>query len=196
MCWRIGSTFLLLALGPLHGLVGQWGVTAEVGVARFGGTSQDTTGTSVRPYRPTTVGVRFDHDLGAVRVAIGFLYAKTGLAGERGDVAVVDYGALSLLEVAPEVGVRIARFGTGVVARLEAGPAADFWLLDGGDARTRLGARAALSFSWPVTSRLSGSVRASGALTNSMLNEDEIPPEAERRATRRGGVSIGLRYAL
>src|SRR2546430_116792 len=36
----------------------QWGLSAEVGVARFGGTSRDSSGATLGPYRPTTFGVR------------------------------------------------------------------------------------------------------------------------------------------
>ena len=38
----------------------QWGLSAEVGVARFGGTSRDSSGATLGPYRPTTFGVRVD----------------------------------------------------------------------------------------------------------------------------------------
>src|SRR6266480_4616563 len=38
----------------------QWGIAAEIGVARFRGSSRDTSGTTVGPYRPTTVEVRLE----------------------------------------------------------------------------------------------------------------------------------------
>src|SRR5437016_9485152 len=81
----------------------EWGMAADLGVARFGGSSRDTSGTTVGPYRPTTFEVRLDRQLGATRVAVAVLYAKPGIAGERGGVAVVQYDVASLWEIAPEV---------------------------------------------------------------------------------------------
>src|ERR1051325_7496386 len=99
----------------------QWGITAELGVARFGGSSRDTSGTTVGPYRPTTVELRLDRALGSARVAPALLSAKTGIAGEQPGLAVVQYDLASLWEVAPQVSFRLARFGAGVAVRLEAG---------------------------------------------------------------------------
>ena len=124
------------------------------------------------------------------------MYAQTGIAGEGNGVAVVDYGAASLLEVAPEVSLRVARFGAGVQAWVEGGPAIDFWAIEGDNGRTRLGGRASLACEWPLGGRLTGSARATGVLSASTLDPDEIPARAERLATRRGGVAIGLRYRL
>src|SRR6266480_3587872 len=67
----------------------QWGIAAEIGVARFRGSSRDTSGTTVGPYRPTTVELRLDRGLGSARVALALLYAKTGIAGERPGLAAV-----------------------------------------------------------------------------------------------------------
>src|SRR2546430_12531266 len=100
----------------------QWGIAAEIGVARFGGSSRDTSGTTVGPYRPTTVELRLDRGRGFARVALALLYAKTGIAGEQPGLAVVQYDLASLWEVAPQVSLRLARFGAGVDVRLEAGP--------------------------------------------------------------------------
>jgi len=186
---------LLPAAVPVGTLVAQWGAAVEIGVARFGGTSRDSSGTTVGPYRPTTFGFRLDRDFGRARVAVGVMYAKTGLAGVMGNVAVIDYDAASLLEVAPEVSIRVARLGAGAVARVEAGPAVDVWELDG-DKRTRVGARAALAVECPLGGRFTGSIRATGVVSGSMANADEPPPGVERDATRRGGVSVGLRYRL
>src|SRR5256886_16662980 len=102
----------------------QWGIAAEIGIARFRGSSRDTSGTTVGPYRPTTVELRLDRGLGAARVALALLYAKTGIAGEQPGLAVVQYDLASLWEAAPQVSFPLARFGAGVDVRLEAGPAA------------------------------------------------------------------------
>src|SRR5256885_2365453 len=48
----------------------------------------------------------------------------------------------------------------------------------------------------PLSGRCVGSLRATGVLSGSMMNRDETPAGVERRATRRGGMSIELRYRL
>src|SRR5207249_11342775 len=99
----LAATLLLLRRGLApRPAAAQWGLSAEIGVARFGGTSRDTAGTRVGPYRPTTFALRVDRALGSARVALAVLYAKTGFAGERNDVAVVQYDVGSLWEFAPE----------------------------------------------------------------------------------------------
>src|SRR5438876_5023317 len=42
------------------GVAAQWSVSAELGVARFGGTSRDSAGATVGPYRPTTFDLRLE----------------------------------------------------------------------------------------------------------------------------------------
>src|SRR5438552_8784153 len=92
----------------------QWGIAAEIGVARFGGSSRDTSGTTVGPYQPTTVELRVDRGRESSLVALALFYAKTGIAGEQLGLAVVQYDLASLWEVAPLVSFRLARFGAGV----------------------------------------------------------------------------------
>src|SRR5947208_3199849 len=79
-------TLLALTLGALPAAA-QWGVSLELGVARFGGTSRDSSGATVGPYRSTTFGLRLDRAVGVARVALGVVYAKTGLAAEGQGVA-------------------------------------------------------------------------------------------------------------
>src|SRR5256886_16743964 len=117
----------------------QWGLSAEAGVARFGGTSRDSSGATLGPYRPTTFGVRVDRELGAVRVGTGVSYARTGLAGEQDQTAVVFYDRAPLVEAAPGVSIPVARLRAGGGAPLEARPSPP--LLDG-DGVSRTPARA------------------------------------------------------
>ena len=173
----------------------QWGLSAEVGVARFSGSSRDSSGATVGPYRPTTFELRVDRQLGAARVAITVLYGKTGVAGERGGVALVQYDIASLVEIAPQASFRLARFGAGVEARVEAGPAFDLWDFDG-EQRNRVGGRAAAVVEWPLARALMGSLRVSGALSASVFDAADTPSGVERRTTRRLGVALGLRYRL
>src|SRR5437764_14860400 len=99
---------------PGRASAAQWGLSAEVGVARFGGTSRDSSGATLGPYRPTTFGARLDRELGPVRVGIGLLYARTGLAGEQDQTAVVFYARASLVVADTEVSIRVATFGVCV----------------------------------------------------------------------------------
>ena len=192
----LAVTLLLLGFGLVpRPAAAQWGLSAEIGVARFGGTSRDTSGAKVAPYRPTTFALRLDRAWGSTRVELGVLYAKTGFAGEQDNLAIVQYDAGSFWELAPGASVRLARFGAGVEARLEAGPSVDFWTVDG-DKRTRVGGRAAAAFEWPIARALTGSFRVSGVLTSSVFDPAEVPAGVERLATRRVAVAIGLRYGL
>ena len=175
--------------------VAQWGLSGEIGVARFGGTSRDTSEARVAPYRPTTFAMRLDRALGSTRVELAVQYAKTGFAGERDNIAIVQYDVGSFWELAPDASVRLARFGAGVDARLEAGPVVDLWKVEG-DTRTRVGGRAAAALEWPIARAFTGSLRVSGALTGSVFDAAEVPDGVERVATRRVAVAIGLRYGL
>ena len=193
---RLVVTLLLLGLGPGAAPAAvQWGLSAEIGVAGFSGTSRDSSGATVGPYRPTTFGVRVDREAGRVRVALNLLYAQPGLAGKQGNALFVQCGVISLWEIAPEVSLRVAHFGTGVEARVEAGPAIDLWQVND-EQRHRVGAHAGLALEWPVARSLIGSLRAGGVSSRSMVDPADVPAGVERRPTRRFGVAVGLRYRL
>jgi len=196
MIRRLAATCLVVGLAAAPSASSaQWGVSAEIGVARFAGSSRDSSGVTVGPYRPTTFELRVDARLGRPRVAIAVLYAKTGIAGEQPGLAVVQYEIASLWEVSPQVSFLLARFGVGVDVRLEAGPALQLWNLDGAS-RTRLGGRAAAVVEWPLARDLTGSLRVSGVSSASVFDAADTPSGVERRATRRLGVAVGLRYQL
>jgi hypothetical protein len=193
----LAAVFALLGVAPglPRAAASQWHVSAEIGVARFGGTSRDSAGARVGPYRPTTLGLRVDHELGAARIVLSATYAKTGLAGEHGGVAFVQYDVASLWEIAPEISVRVGRLGSGVTARVEAGPALDLWDIQG-EQRRRVGGKTSLALEWPLGGRLAGSLRVSAALSGSILNPEDAPTGVERLSTRRFGVTVGLAYQL
>ncbi len=193
----LAATLVVVAVaaGPWCRLQGQWAIGADIGVARFGGTSRDSSGATVGPYRPTTFGLRLERGLGRARVAVGVLHAETGLVADGQGVAVVQYGIGSLWEIAPEISLGVARFGTGVEARVEAGPAVDLWNFDG-EQRNRVGGRVAAVLEWPLARALMGSLRVSGVLSGSVFDAADAPGGVERRATRRFGVAVGLRYQL
>jgi hypothetical protein len=195
MMRRAPIVLLGLALGAPRVAAAQWGVSAEIGVARFSGSSRDSSGTVVGPYRPTTFALRVDRAFGAVALAVTVMHAKTGIAGERGGLAVVQYDGASLWEITPHGSLRLARFGTRIEVHLEAGPAFEFWDLDG-ESRTRLAGRAAASVHWPLAGGFTGSLRVSGVLSKSLFDPADVPAGVERRATRRFGVALGLKYQL
>jgi hypothetical protein len=189
------AAYLIAGLAAPGAVSAQWGIAAEIGVARFGGSSRDTSGTVVGPYRPTTFELRLDRALGSARAGVAVLHAKTGIAGEQPGLAVVQYDIASVWEIAPQASFRLARFGVGVDLRLEAGPAVQLWTLDR-DHRTRVAARTAAALEWPLARALTGALRVSGVLSGSVFDAGETPAGVERRATRRVGVAVGIRYGL
>lgn len=194
--WRLAVTLLLLGLAPgAAPAAAQWSLSAEIGVAGFSGTSRDSSGASVGPFRPTTFAIQVDREAGPARLALMVLYAEPGLAGRQGDELFVQYGVISLWEIAPTLSVRVARFGAGGAAWVEAGPALDLWQFDS-EQRPRVGARAGIALEWPLARSLSGSLRAGGVVSGSMVDSTDVPSNVERVATRRFGVGLGLRYRL
>ena len=177
----------------------QWCVTAEVGLARFGGTSLDTAAadpTSLRPSRPTLVALRLGRDLGAIGFALAVARAPTGLLETGPDLAIVVPDVMTLYEVAPEVAVRVARSSAGATWRLHAGPVLDHWTVKQDGDRTRWGVHVGSSLGFPLVSRLGVSVRAGATLTPSVFDAAELPDGFERRAMWRTGIALGVRYSL
>jgi len=74
------ATLVAIALtaGAPVSLWSQWQIGGEIGVARFGGTSRDTDGTKVAPYRPTTLALSLGREVGRARVSLTVLHAKIG----------------------------------------------------------------------------------------------------------------------
>jgi len=189
----------LLTMGP--GLGAQWLVEANVATTWFGGASVDTSAggerLSFRPWRPTSFGLRLERRVAKAGIALQLTYAPAALAlaGENAVVTINDF--LTLYEAALDFSWRIAQTGTGAGVRAHAGPVLDLWTVSGEDGpRARWGALAALTVEFPLGRRFAGSVRAGGALTPSVFEPGELPPEFVRRAMRRGSVSLGIRYRV
>jgi hypothetical protein len=178
----------------------QWSLGLDLGASHFTGASFDTStggsGISFRPQHPVVVSLRLDHARARVRFGLGVLYAGAGLVAENGDAAAVQKGFFSLLELAPEGSIRLARSGAGTELRVHAGPLVDFWSVSEGTNRTRAGAHAALSAGWPIGGRMTGLVRVAAAFTGSVFDAGELPSELARRAMWRRTVSVGLRCRL
>lgn len=194
----VSLTLLPVAAVAQHG---RWGLSADVALTRFWGGSHPVgsatpaDATPARPYRPTSVGIRLDRELGGARVAVGLRYAGAGLGIEGSDLSVVAKGVFDWVEVAPELGVRIAS-AQGNSVFVFGGPVVDLWKPRDTTTRTRLGGRAGLELNVPFSSRVSALVRASAAVTGSIFEPDEVPPGFERGAMSRCSVGLGLRLGL
>ncbi len=191
---------LCLSSGPLPPLAAQWSIGIDAGVSHFSGTSRDTTAasdpSSLRPHHPTLIGLRIDRGFGRMSVSLGLTYASADLVAENKELGVVEKDLLGLREIAPEITYLLGTTRNGLKLLTHVGPLIDVWLLKEAESRTRLGAHAGVSVEWPVAGRLTGSIRAGAALTGSVFNEGELPPELGRRAMWRRSLSIGLRYRL
>src|SRR5438128_1916088 len=95
-----------LAVVPLAAQGRAWGVGFEIGLTRFWGASEPAPPNEApgfKPYRPTTLGVRLEHQVGQARLALGALYAASGLGAESDQLAVIAKGGLNWVQVAPDV---------------------------------------------------------------------------------------------
>ncbi|MDP3909217.1 MAG: hypothetical protein Q8Q14_02405 [Gemmatimonadales bacterium] len=176
----------------------QWHLGIELSSSRYGGTAHDTTGTGppyAGPGGGTGLGIRVDKSVANVRVSLRASYSTAGfkLSGEGIDFS--DKSTGDVLEAVLLFGIRVGGIGPSGAARVELGPALHLWNLSG-EVRDRIGAVGALAYEWPIAGRVSGAVRLEGMISRSWFEAVDLPPEYERRATRRAAVSLGLRYRL
>ncbi len=176
-----------------------WGLSAEVGIVRYWGASGPVPGSeavAVRLYRPAVYAARLDRRLNSLRLAIGVRLAQPGIAGEfEGGTTVVDDG-FTLLELAPEGAITVARLNSSASVEVFAGPTVSFWALSDEPTRTRLGGRAGVELESQLTARLSAVTRVFGGISGSAFSAEEIPPGYEVRSMPSAGVSLGLRVGL
>jgi hypothetical protein len=182
-------------------LVGQghWTLTVERGWTTYSSASHDTSASPVhlRPWRPAVYSIRVAHGSGRFGLAIG-----AGVAfGEWGvnieDFVLLPDESLQLIEIAPEVNIRLATSALGTVLRLHAGPLLDLWKPSGEDPRQRLGAQAGATLSVPFASRWALDVRGDVAVSRSLMNEDEESAAITRESTmRRGRLALGITRRL
>jgi len=184
-------------------LLGQWRVGAEVGAARFWGSSEETSGggTSIRPYRPTTFGLGLERQTSQYAVGLQLHYAESSLGLEGPEGAVLAEGAFTIVSISPELAVRIATLGPGNQLRLHAGPLFEIWNLIERDARTRVGAQGSVTLDVPLGGRLDGVVLGGVAVTPSPFEEGELDlgagaPTYDLRTLWCRRFAVGLRYRL
>lgn len=195
---RTAATLLFGACVATPGATAQWGVSLEARRVVFGGTSVDTTsGNNRQSFRPSPViayGLRLDRRIGRADLALAMRVAAPGLVLEQAGTFAGVNGELSVLEIAPEALYRLVTTGTGARLHVYAGPIVGLWLLSGENLRFVPGAAAGLIGEFGLTRRLTVWLRGGGALTRSVFEPTELPPEFVRRATRRGEIALGLRY--
>lgn len=152
---------------------------------------------TLRPYRPTTYGIRLERWGDGVGVGIALRYARPPLAFDGPQVGIIDRAsAFTLYEVAPEVSMRVAGTAAGPSVRARVGPVVDVWSWALGGTRARLGARGAIGVDLPIGGRVAATIGAAATLTESMFSGEDVEPEFEPRAALRTEVGLGLRYRL
>jgi hypothetical protein len=200
---RVPTLLFIASSVCCYPLAGQWRIGVELGAARFWGASLDTGGnqTSIRPYRPTTFGIRLERQAGRYTVGLQVHYARASLALEGPEAVVAVEGAFKILSLSPELAVRIATLGGGNQLRVRAGPLIERWDLIDMDARTRVGAQGSVSLDVPLGGRFGGVVLAGAAVTPSPYKDGELDlggtaPTYDLRTLWRRSFAVGLRYQL
>jgi hypothetical protein len=175
-----------------------WGLAGEIGSAGFGGHSRaagNAPESSGHPSRSTTWGFRLDRTGRTLRLSLGLLMGSAGVEFENDDLSVESKGLLSLLGVSPELSLLVLRSGSAAV-RLHAGAVIDHWSPEGDESRTRMGGLGGTSVEFRLARRFHGQIRWEVALTGSVFDSDDLPPEFEPKTGVRQRWALGLRYGL
>lgn len=177
---------------------GEWSLMAEAGWAGTSGVSRDmASGAAFRPANGLVLGLGVRRHAGLL--AFGLLLRTQGsdlaIADSQVTIITSDLG-FKRYEIAPELGVRLVRLSRFATVGLAGGPVVDLWRVTDSKSRTRLGGRAALTLESTVAEGVSGVIRAEGAVTGSMFDEGELPPEFDRRRAVRGVVTVGVSVSL
>ena len=193
------ALMLLVVLAAPADAQSGWGINLEVGIQRLWGASGPLPGSeelAFRPYRPTYVGVRVDRNVGGLRFGFGARYAQCAAGGEYPGGATLFTEGFTLLELAPEAGMRVVRLGYGAAVRGFGGPVISIWGPPDDASRARLGARVGVEVEAPVGSRVGLVTRVHGGVGGSALDEDDVPAGYEVRSMPSAGVSVGFRLTL
>jgi hypothetical protein len=192
----------LLLASPVTDLLAQgspWGIGLEVGLTRFWGGSEPVApndAPGLKPYRPTTVGLRIDRSFRRYRLGLGVQYAASAIGQDGREVAILLKGQMTWVQVTPEIAYQLAVLGPLAELRAFAGPVFDLWLPSGDDSRVRAGARGGLELLVPLGSGLAGMLRAHGGVTGSLFNDTEVPSEFQTGAMPNAGLALGLRLGF
>jgi len=174
-----------------------WSLSAEVGWTGISGASRDpATGAVFRPANGPLLGLAAQWRTGQLRLGLLLRTARSNLSIADSEITITtDDLAFRLYQIAPELDLRLIRVSRHATITLAAGPVIDLWRVTESKSRTRIGGRAALTFESLVAEGVSGVVRAEGAVTGSMFDEGELPPEFDRRRTLRRVVTVGIKYS-
>ena len=198
----LDARVVLYALLVLAGLprsgAAQWALTVEIVSARFWGGSAEVGGErSIRPYRPTLVGLGLSHSWDNVGVAVRLHYAGSSLALEGKEAVVASKGVLDVYGITPELSLLVTRLGPEGRVRLYAGPLIEMWRLADEISHWRMGGAAAVGLVVPHGSGLVGTLRAGLAVTPaSPFAREDLDPSYQPRALWRRTLSAGLACRL
>ncbi len=201
-CVRRVVPFLLFVGLPVAGLAGQtrtWGLGFDVGLTRFWGGSEPIAPNEApgfKPYRPTAFSVRLDRRFGRGSLALGALYAQSGLGSENDELAIVAKGGLTWVQLMPEAAYRLGTLGSVNEVRLFAGPVFDFWTPQDEDGRIRIGGRAGLELLIPFGGGFAGAIRAHAGLSGSLFKDSEVPADFRTKWMPNAGIALGFRLGL
>lgn len=195
---RAHVALLGLALLAPAGAAAQWGLGLEMGLARFSGSSRDTSGRtlngSFRPWVPTLFALGLDRRIHRATLAARVSFASAALALRTDGPTVLEAASLLHFQLAPEIAFPVARLGSGAVLTAHGGPLAELWALEGEDARWRFGGLTGLSLDCALGRRFTSVVTLRLGVTPSIWKAGELPEEFVRQASWRTGVALGLRY--
>lgn len=198
---HLALAFTLLGFGRTTLLAQQGvGLSLEIGKASFsghakaagGGTTPETTG---HPSSANTWGFQLDRTGRKVRFSVGVLIASTGVVFESDEFAAEARNLLELFEISPQVAVLVLKPKYAAV-RLHAGLVVDRWSPEGDQARTTMGGLGAVSLEVPLSARAGMQFRWEGSVTGSIFDEDDLPPEFERKSGVRLRWVVAGRYRL
>ncbi len=197
---RIATTFIAL-IGLAGDLSAQhaWTVTIERGFTAFSMAAHDTSTPQIRlvPWHPAAYSIRVSRGGAGVGYALALTAANGQLGATIGDVVILPGAGLLLLEVAPELQLRLATSSSGAALIGHAGPVFDIWAPDGDDVRTAYGGMGGVTLSLPVAGRWSAAIRADLAVTGSEATQAEESAEIKRAKTmRRGRLALGITRTL
>jgi hypothetical protein len=176
----------------------RWGLALEIARAGFSGHARSEVldpETRLHPSGTSIWGIRLDRSGSRLGWSLGVSIATAGVEFESDDASAVARNVLELIEVSPQVSVLLLQPREAAL-RLHLGPVIDYWSPDGADSRTRLGALAALGLVVPFSERFGVHARWEATLTESLFEEDDLPPEFSRKSGWSQRWVLGVRFGL
>jgi hypothetical protein len=197
MLLRITLALAVAAASPTSAPAAQWAVGLEVTAARYWGGAHETSGErSLRPYRPTLLGVVLARSLGATSVAVHGYYGSASLALEGGDAVVAVKDALTLYGMALESSVRLATLGHDSSLLAGIAPIVERWDLSGAGAHVRAAVMASLALQVTLGEHWEGALRGEAGVGGSPFTNADLDPGFASRSLWRRQVSARVLWRL